>query len=404
MKSFLKWGALGVFSMSLMMGVAACSDDDPDYSNVTPPTVASVASTIGGIVSDKSGDVIVGANVTLEGNGTEAKSVKTGNDGVYLFEDVKPGSYTVSVEADGKIGATSAVTVENSNVMQRYVWNISLAADAEEEITVSTTEETSGTINTETLKGNEIAEVGVTAVVPADAVAGVEAGQNVVVSVKPVYSIAEAEQRASRAQAETMLTGTELTCNVEGATLKEPVELRFAVDQTLADGADVRVFKNGQWSAANWRVEGNDIVVEANDFAVYGVFVTINYTLTDAQQPVSFTQSVWDNLYGSQTMTVGSASYSFKVGSEIETTAGNMTTGLLIEKLAQLYSATATTVTRSYPLNVSLPIGTKLEISGSQLVTTATISGLGSTATLKQYGDVSINVQTSNCQHTGGGN
>ena len=191
---------------------------------------------------------------------------------------------------------------------------------------------------------------------------------------------------------------------MEGATLKEPVELRFAVDQTLADGADVRVFKNGQWSAANWRVEGNDIVVEANDFAVYGVFVTINYTLTDAQQPVSFTQSVWDNLYGSQTMTVSSASYSFKVGSEIETTAANMTTGLLIEKLAQLYTATATTVTRSYPLNVSLPIGTKLEISGSQLVTTATISGLGSTATLKQYGDVSINVQTSNRQHTGGGN
>lgn len=28
MKSFLKWGALGVFSMGLMMGVTACSDDD----------------------------------------------------------------------------------------------------------------------------------------------------------------------------------------------------------------------------------------------------------------------------------------------------------------------------------------------------------------------------------------
>ena len=403
MRSFLKWGALGVFSMSLMMGTTACSDDDPDYSNVTPPEVASVASTIGGIISDRSGDVIVGANVTLEGNGVAAKSVTTGNDGVYLFEDVKPGNYTVSVNADGKIGATNAVTVENSNVMQRYIWNVSLAADVEEEITVSTTEETTGSINTETLKGNEVAEVAVTAVVPADAVAGVEEGQEVFVAVKPVYSIAEAEQ-LSRAQAETMLTGTELTCNVEGATLREPVELRFAVDQTLANGADVRVFKNGQWSAANWKVVGNDIVVEAKDFAVYGVFVTINYTLTDAQQPVSFTQSVWDNLCGSQAMTVASASYSFKAGSEIETTATDMTTGLLIEKLAQTYTATSTTVTRSYPLNVTLPVGTKLEISGSQLVTTATITGLGSTATLKQYGDVSISVQTSNRQHTGGGN
>lgn len=37
MKSLLKWGALGVFSMGLMMGVAACSDDDPDYSNGKRP-------------------------------------------------------------------------------------------------------------------------------------------------------------------------------------------------------------------------------------------------------------------------------------------------------------------------------------------------------------------------------
>lgn len=404
MKSFLKWGALGVFSMGLMMGVTACSDDDPDYSNVTPPTVASVASTLGGIVSDKSGDVIVGANVTLEGNGTEAKTVQTGNDGVYLFEDVTPGTYTVSVEADGKIGATSAVTVENSDVMQRYVWNVALAADVEEQIAVSTTEETSGAVNTETLKGNEVAEVEVSAVVPADAVAGVEEGQEVVVSVKPVYSVAEAEESASRAQTELMLVGSELACNVEGATLKEPVELRFAVDQTLADAATVKVYKNGQWSAVSERVEGNDIVVEANDFAVYGVFATVDYTTSDSQQAVSFTQNVWDNLYGSQNMTVASASYSFKAGAEIETTASDKMTGLLIEKLAQMYTAASTTVTRSYPLNVTLPIGTRLEISGSQTITTVSMSGLGSNATLKQYGDVTVKVQTSNRQHTGGGN
>lgn len=404
MKSFLKWGALGVFSMSLMVGITACSDDDPDYSNVTPPEVESVASTIGGIVSDKSGNVIAGASVKLEANGSKAESVKTGSDGVYLFEDVKPGTYTVSVEADGKIGASSAVTVENAETMQRYIWNVSLAADVEELITVSTTGETSGSIDTETLEGNEVAMVEVTAVVPADAVDGVEDGQDVVVAVKPVYSIDDAEQRNSRAEAETMLTGIELTCNVEGATLKEPVKLRFAVDETLANGAVVKMYKNGQWSQVSWTVEGDDIVVEAREFAVYGVFVTINYTLTDAKQAVSFTQSVWDNLYGSQPLTVGSASYSFKAGAEISTTAQDKTTGLLIEKLAQMYTATSTTVTRSYPLNVTLPVGTKLEISGSQLVTTASISGLGSTATLKQYGDVSISVRTSNRQHTGGSN
>lgn len=103
-------------------------------------------------------------------------------------------------------------------------------------------------------------------------------------------------------------------------------------------------------------------------------------------------------------MNIASASYSFKGGTEVTTTASDKLTGLLVEKLAQLYAAASTTVTRSYPLNVTLPIGTKLEISGTQTVTTATISGLGKTATITHYGDVKINVRTSNRTHTGGGN
>lgn len=112
MKSLWKWGMLGVFSLSLMMGTTACSDDDPDYSNVTPPEVASVASTIGGIVSDRSGDAIAGAKVTL--TGSSSKSTQTGDDGVYLFEEVTPGTYTVLVEADGKVSEEGTVTVANS--------------------------------------------------------------------------------------------------------------------------------------------------------------------------------------------------------------------------------------------------------------------------------------------------
>ena len=127
MKSLWKWGMLGVFSLSLMMGTTACSDDDPDYSNVTPPEVASVASTIGGIVSDRSGDAIAGAKVTL--TGSSSKSTQTGDDGVYLFEEVTPGTYTVLVEADGKVSEEGTVTVANSEQTQSYIWNVSLNAD-----------------------------------------------------------------------------------------------------------------------------------------------------------------------------------------------------------------------------------------------------------------------------------
>lgn len=403
MKSLWKWGMLSAFSVCMMLGTTACGDDDPDYSDVTPPEVSAVPSTIGGIVSAKSGDIIAGANVVLTDSNAGTKSTQTDADGVYLFEDVQPGTYTVTVEADGKVSESSTVTVEESDYMQRYIWNISLEADVMELITVSATEATTASFSTETLKGNEVAAVDITAVVPADAVAGVEEGQEVQIGIRPVYSIAAAQRLASRATAETMLSGSELSCNVEGATLKEAVELRLSVGEQLASGAEIRKYKDGEWTTASWTTDGNDFVIKADEFATYGVFMNINYSLTESQQPITFSQSVWDNLYGSQAMNIALVSYNFKGGTEVTTTASDKLTGLLVEKLSQLYAAASTTVTRSYPLNVTLPIGTKLEISGTQAVTTASISGLGKSATITHYGDVKINVQTSNRTHTGGG-
>ena len=38
MYNFMKKGAFMLLVACLAMGMASCSDDDPDYSNVTPPT------------------------------------------------------------------------------------------------------------------------------------------------------------------------------------------------------------------------------------------------------------------------------------------------------------------------------------------------------------------------------
>lgn len=402
----MKWGMLGAFSVSMLLGATACGSDDPDYSDVTPPVVASVASTIGGIVSDKSGDVIAGATVTMTDSNAGTQTAQTDADGIYLFEEVQPGTYTLTVEAEGKEAAEGTVTVEESEVTQRYIWNVALAADVVERIAVSSTEATKGSLTTETLKGNEVASVNITAVVPANAVGGVAEGEEAIINVKPIYSIAGAQRSAAlstKASAETLLAGSELKCNVEGATLNEAMELRMDVGDQLVSGAEVRRFKDGQWSAAKWTKDGDEIVVEADAFATYGVFVNIDYTLQEKNDPISFTQGTWDNLYGAQAVNITSIPYSFKAGTEVTTTASDKLTGLLVEKLAQLYAAATATVDREYPVNVTLPVGTKLEISATQKVITATISALGSSATITNYSDVSINVTTSNRQHTGGG-
>src|SRR5882762_2886649 len=55
-----------------------------------------------GVVSDGSGAVIPGAKVTLTDEGTNipANNV-TNSSGIYLFTNVRPGTYTIRVEAPG---------------------------------------------------------------------------------------------------------------------------------------------------------------------------------------------------------------------------------------------------------------------------------------------------------------
>lgn len=57
MYRFVKKGAFMLLVAGLAIGVASCSDDDPDYSNVTPPTVA-VTHSISGRVTGLDGEGI----------------------------------------------------------------------------------------------------------------------------------------------------------------------------------------------------------------------------------------------------------------------------------------------------------------------------------------------------------
>ena len=55
-----------------------------------------------GVVSDSSGAVIPGAKVTLTDEGTNiAENSVTNGSGIYLFTGVRPGAYTIRVEAPG---------------------------------------------------------------------------------------------------------------------------------------------------------------------------------------------------------------------------------------------------------------------------------------------------------------
>src|SRR5215470_13309613 len=72
--------------------------------SVTGPANAQTASasTVTGVVYDKSGATVPDAEVILEDLDTRAMTtVKTGNDGAYTFPAVRPGNYSVRVTAKG---------------------------------------------------------------------------------------------------------------------------------------------------------------------------------------------------------------------------------------------------------------------------------------------------------------
>lgn len=398
MNILMKKGAYVLLVACLSAGMVGCGDDDPNYDNVTPPTVAVAPNTLTGVITGMNGEAISGAKVSL---GTDA-SATTDANGVYLFNDVKSGTYQVKAEAEGKLPQEGTLTVADEKKSQNLVWNAALASDVKEEVTVSADAASEGKVETETLKNNDEAKVEVKAEIAAGAVEA-EVGEEVKVVISPLYKAEDVITRAvSRASDMTMLVGASLSCNKENASLKKAIGLSFELDAELASQVEAKQYKNGEWVDVDSRIENGRVIVSANEFTSYGLFLGVEFSEKESTESISFEQSKWDNLYGAKDMTVGNAAYTYKVGTEISTQGTNKLTALLIEKLAQRFGATVTTANGSYPINVTLPIGTILNISGVQTKCSVSASAFGRTATGTHYGNVIVSVVTSNRQHTGG--
>ena len=399
MYNFVKRGVYMLLIAGLTMGAAGCSDDDPDYENVTPPVVEVASNTLTGVITSLNGEGVSGEKVLLGAD----NSATTDANGVYLFKDVKAGTYQVKAEAEGKLPYEGTLTVVDEKKSQNLVWNAVLISDVKKEVTVSAEEASEGKVETEHLKGNDEAKVEVKAKIAAGAVEA-DTEEEVKVVISPLYKKEDVVARAARATDETMLVGASLSCNLEGVSLKKAIDLGFELDSELASKVEAKQYKNGEWVKVDSRIEDGRVIVVATEFASYGLFLGVEFSEQKSTEAVSFTQGKWDNLYGSKDMSVGEAAYTYKAGTEITTKGTSKLTALLVEKLAQRFGATVATVNGSYPINVTLPIGTMLEISGVQTKWSVSASAFGKSASGTRYGNVTVAVVTSNRQHTGGGN
>jgi hypothetical protein len=428
MKKYVFWGASGLLVAALSVNLIACSDDDDDkLGNVTPPDVVVETYSVSGVISAISGTPIAGATVTLT-SATDTKTATTDNSGVYLFENVTVGEYALAVTASGKVGKEGSLSVVKSDV-HSLSWNASLASEnAVVQMEVKEDGSAEGEVQAEALEGNEQAEIVVEVSVPAETVDidfGDETGNGgstgggetanrepVTITATPVYTEEEVENGtraawSTRAAQNKMITGTKLACNYSQAKISEgkSIDLTFNVDESTVQNVKAMRYSNGQWvEVPNVKTEGNTVVVPATEFTSYGLFCPITFSMSTSSRTLSFAQSVWDNLYGSTSVSVGSATYTYMLGTSITVKAANVFEALLLETLARQYGVSSKETTGSYPMNVTLPVGTKIELSGSQTVNTVSATSGTRSVQATQYGDVTVKVTTSNRSHTGGSN
>lgn len=391
MKRVVKLGMFAFLGVALATGFVGCSDDDPDYSNVTPPTVE-VSHSISGRVTGMDGNGL-SATVSLDGT-----SVQTQADGTFEFEGVSAGSHTLSASATGKQTKETTVTVSSNGNGSNVVWNVSLPNEGTT-VEIAANGDTEASVTSETIEGNENGEVTVDVTVPETAL---PQGSSIVIT--PLYTLEEAETRAATRAAETlMLIGTRVECTDADATLSEPITLVYDVDAEVAQSITAQKYVNGQWVDAEFTVDGDRVTVFADQFTSYTLLFGADVTSSSTTTPLAFEQDLWDNLYGSGDMTVGSASFTYHIGTEITSSGTNRITAYLIEILARIAGANVTTATGTYPINVTLPIGTALHVTGTQQVTTLTVSALNRSVSGRQYGDIAVVTTAYNRQHNGGG-
>lgn len=393
MKKFMNFGVLTLLGMALTFGMTSCSDDDPDYSNVTPPTVELAKANISGMVTTIGGKPIEGARVSAL-MGSDMLTAMTDANGEYKLEGVKNGTYTMQAIADGKQTMSGSVTVADG---ETAAWNTRLSNEATT-VSVSQTEETSVEVVTETLENNEEAQVTTVTVIPA---AAVEEGEEIIVT--PVYSTDYVATKAATTK-DFMVMGINISCSNPNAVLKAPIKLTFDLTDDVI--AQIKPMKevNGSWVEAEVTEKGEKVVFTVDAFTTYSLFINATLNQNASTEAISFAQAEYDNLYGASEMSVGTATYTYKMGSEIGQHS-NLLGAYLAEILAQqMAGSTVKTVNGSYEINVTLPIGTALTLSGKQAVETTSIAAGSTTVSGKSYGKVSVTANTYNRQHNGGTN
>lgn len=390
-KSFII-GAIALLSL----GLASCGHDHGEPVVPTPPVVPTAATTLSGIVTNNSNQLVAGATVTV-GDLTAT----TDENGFYEIAAIEPGTYAFKATAPN--GArmyepyNATVTVKKTSVAQKLIQNALLYEIIKKDFTFNPGTPKEDDVDSQTIQGNQKGEVNIEVSLPADA-----SDKPLHITITPIYTQESAAVSRANSNGSEMLIGANLACD-QDVTLSDDLELTFSLDSSVTQG-DITTMKyqNGKWVKVDHAVTDGGVVIKTKEFTSFGVFLTVNVKETVTTETIAFDPSVWDNLDGYREITVTNPPFDYKVGTKIDIPNATQLQGLLVEFIARLYGTVSQTVSTEYPLDVTLPVGTALQIKGAQEVLNITATSKSKSVSATHYGDVNISTVSYNRDHNGG--
>lgn len=390
MKNAMKWSAWMLLGGMLVFGLPSCGDDDdPNYNNVTPPTVTIATHGISGMVTAISGDPISGATITATAAG-KSFTAQTGADGSYTIGDVNAtGKIELTAAADGKQAGAATVEIPSDGKAHQAAANFVLANVAQEVVFTGEAQEVAVEIEKPNVVAAEDA-VTMSLSIPAGAAKGK-------VTIAPIYP--GADNSGLRAAQQMTVGGLAMAQAKDNGLVDFNEAIGVSVDLGAEVASACKVM-NGDKEVAS-KVNGGILLFDVTGFGIYRIVFPIDISTKTSTEKISVSGN-FDNLYGAANLTVDAVNYTYKVGGKIDAPKGKSAAFAYSILSGIVNVSTVKEMTGSYPLNLVLPIGTAASVSGAQAVETTTVSYYGSSLSATKYGAVALSISTYNRQHTGG--
>lgn len=392
--------------LAVFLACVSCTEHDPSYESVTRPEINVEKSVIMGMVTDLQGEILAGAVVNVNG-----EEVSTDDNGMYSIGITAPGTYELSASYPEKLTKSSTVEVSDVKTTHTFVQNFALPEYRT--IVLQTGENVE---QTETIPDNEAeGTMTVTATVVIEETALPE---DEYLTLTPVYSkqegedIATSHTKAATSRVENkMLIGATISCSNPSIT-ELPVAAKMSFDAVKEVQKVTKLMmydiRSDAWVEIPYESTDREMVFEVKYLTAYGIFGDVTVSEQESARPISDfkPQAFWDNYYGKDVMHVGAVTYTTRMGMILDRTQGvDQLRALLLEKLAQDYGlGDPREVTATYNVDTDLPVGTSLELTGSQNILSVIYEMNGKSVHADVWRTSTVSGKTFNRVHTGGGN